>query len=194
MAAPYQPLDLNSYYARAHKIHMRTRDLGADVERGPRNLTATSEVTVDDSCFDVTASAGGWTVPQRLPCRSQTSPLGLSPDRDEIPGPASIRSRQQRLLAPPATPAGRTTRTPLSTVTESDTVAGHDLLNREKQPLELDVTGGARFARQEARRREPAVICQQPPVLRSPQFRNHRPSRPRGRRDYRNRWQRWHEQ
>ena len=39
----------------------------------------------------------------------------------------------------------------------------------------------------EARRREPAVVCQQPPVVRSTQFGGRRRSRPRGRRDYRNR-------
>ena len=39
----------------------------------------------------------------------------------------------------------------------------------------------------EARRREPAVVCQQPSVVRSPQFGDRRRSRPRGRRDYRNR-------
>ena len=39
----------------------------------------------------------------------------------------------------------------------------------------------------EARRREPAVVCQQPPVVRSTQFGDRRRSRPRGRRDYRNR-------
>ena len=39
----------------------------------------------------------------------------------------------------------------------------------------------------ETRRREPAVVCQQPSVVRSPQFGDHRRSRPRGRRDYRNR-------
>ena len=39
----------------------------------------------------------------------------------------------------------------------------------------------------EAPRREPAVVCQQPSVVRSPQFGDRRRSRPRGRRDYRNR-------
>ena len=39
----------------------------------------------------------------------------------------------------------------------------------------------------EARRREPAVVCQQPSVVRSPQLGDRRRSRPRGRRDYRNR-------
>ena len=39
----------------------------------------------------------------------------------------------------------------------------------------------------EARRREPAVVCQQPTVVRSAQFRDRQRSRPRGRRDYRNR-------
>ena len=39
----------------------------------------------------------------------------------------------------------------------------------------------------EARRRESAVVCQQPPVVRSPQFGDRRRSRPRGSRDYRNR-------
>jgi hypothetical protein len=39
----------------------------------------------------------------------------------------------------------------------------------------------------EARRREPAVVCQQPSVVRSPQFGEGRRSWPRGRRDYRNR-------
>ena len=39
----------------------------------------------------------------------------------------------------------------------------------------------------EARRREPAVVCEQPSVVRSPQFGDRRRSRPRGRRDYRNR-------
>ena len=53
--------------------------------------------------------------------------------------------------------------------------------------LEIGVTCGARFVRQEARRREPAVVCQQPSVVRSPQFGDRRRSRPRGRRDYRNR-------
>ncbi len=42
----------------------------------------------------------------------------------------------------------------------------------------------------EARRREPAVVCQQPSVVRSPQFGDRRRSRPRGRRDYREPWQR----
>ncbi len=39
----------------------------------------------------------------------------------------------------------------------------------------------------EARRREPAVVCQQPPVVGSTQFGGRRRSRPRSRRDYRNR-------
>jgi hypothetical protein len=39
----------------------------------------------------------------------------------------------------------------------------------------------------EARRREPAVVCQQPSVGRSPQLGDRRRSRPPGRRDYRNR-------
>ena len=39
----------------------------------------------------------------------------------------------------------------------------------------------------EARRREPAVVCQQPPVVGSTQLGGHRRSRPRSRRDYRNR-------
>ncbi len=42
--------------------------------------------------------------------------------------------------------------------------------------------------RREARRREPAVVCQQPFVVRRPKFRDGRRSRPRGRRDYRNQW------
>ena len=62
---------------------------------------------------------------------------------------------------------GRTTRTTLSTVAESDIVVGHDFRNREKQQLEIDVTGGVRFVPREARRREPAVVCQQPSVVRS---------------------------
>ena len=39
----------------------------------------------------------------------------------------------------------------------------------------------------EARRHEPPVVCQQPPAVRSPQLGYRRRSRPRGRRDYRNR-------
>ena len=39
----------------------------------------------------------------------------------------------------------------------------------------------------EVRRREPAVVCQQPPVVGSTQLGGHRQSRPRSRRDYRNR-------
>ncbi len=39
----------------------------------------------------------------------------------------------------------------------------------------------------EARRREPAIVSQQPSVIRSPQFGDRRRSRPRGRRNYRNR-------
>ncbi len=42
--------------------------------------------------------------------------------------------------------------------------------------------------RREARRREPAVVCQQPFVVRRPKFRHRGRSRPRGRRDYRNQW------
>ena len=41
----------------------------------------------------------------------------------------------------------------------------------------------------EVRRREPAVVCQQPPVVGSTQLGGHRQSRPRSRRDYRNRGQ-----
>ncbi len=42
--------------------------------------------------------------------------------------------------------------------------------------------------RREARGREPAVVCQQPSVVRRPKFRDRGRSRPRRRRDYRNQW------
>ena len=38
-------------------------------------------------------------------------------------------------------------RTTLSTVAESDIVVGHDFRNREKQQLEIGITGGAKFVR-----------------------------------------------
>src|SRR5947207_15215081 len=86
---------------------------------------------------------------------------------------ASIRKQaaSSRLLALPSTPSGPTTRTTLSTVAESDIIVGHDFRKpREKQKLEIGVTGGARFVVGEARGRESAVVCQQPSVLRCPQF------------------------
>src|ERR1039458_5270137 len=73
------------------------------------------------------------------------------------------------------------------TVAESDVVVGHDFRNRENQQKEIGLTGAARFVRWEVLRREPAVVCQQPPVVRSTQFGDRQSSRPRGRPDYRNR-------
>ena len=85
------------------------------------------------------------------------------------------------------TPSGRTTRTTLSTVAESNIVVGHDFRNREKQQLELGVTGGARFVRQggatpRARGRLSAAVgCTQPTSQGSPAVtatRSTRPSQP----------------
>ena len=50
----------------------------------------------------------------------------------------------------------------------------------EKQQSEIGVVGRARFVRREARRRESAVVCQQPPGAGSTQFGGRRRSRPRG--------------
>jgi hypothetical protein len=86
-------------------------------------------------------------------------------------------------------PPGRMARTTLTTVAESDIVVGHDFRNREKQQLGDRRHRGCeiRSSVRERRRREPAVVCQQPSVVRSPQFGDRRRSQPRGRRDYRNR-------
>jgi hypothetical protein len=65
-------------------------------------------------------------------------------------------------------------RTTLSTVAESDIVVGHDFRNREKQQLEIGVTGGARFVRRggatpRARGRLSAAVgCTEPTIRGSP--------------------------
>src|SRR5437764_8253026 len=69
------------------------------------------------------------------------STSGSSASSHKKPPAASVRASAD-------TPRGRTTRTPLLTVAESDIVAGHEFHNpREKPQSEIGVTGGARFVR-----------------------------------------------
>jgi hypothetical protein len=69
------------------------------------------------------------------------STSGSSASSHKKPPAATVRASAD-------TPRGRTTRTPLLTVAESDIVAGHEFHNpREKPQSEIGVTGGARFVR-----------------------------------------------
>ena len=91
------------------------------------------------------------------------------------------RTRQQRLLALPSTPSGPTTPTTLPTVADSDVVVGPRLGNRARSSRGRSASPAVRDSSVgEARRREPAVVCQQPPVGGSTQFGGRRQSRPRG--------------
>ena len=122
---------------------------------------------------------GGW-APQ--------SPLGPSPDRHQVPRPGSVRK-------PPAA----TSRASVDTLGSYDSHtsadgrgAGHRrrarLRNRTRSSRARSASSAVRDSSVgEARRRESAVVCQQPPVVGSTQFGGRRRSRPRGRRDNRNR-------
>ena len=121
---------------------------------------------------------GGW-APQ--------SPLGPSPDRYQVPGTASIRKPLAAALALRRHP--RVVRLANSLDRRG---VGRRRRARFPQPREA-ADGGRRHRRCEIRpsgRRDaasPRSSAQQPSVVRSPQFGDHRRSRPRGRRDYRNR-------
>ena len=176
----------------AHAVRARLGDRGEsniigpdeiDKLREPAKRLAAWRRLITDTVESVTVA------PAMTADGRPQSPLGPSPDRDQVPRPASIRK-------PPRSDFSRFRRhprvvrfaQPLPTVAESDIVVGHDFRNRTRSSSARSASPAVRDSSvREARRREPAVVCQQPSVVRSPQFGGRRRSRPRGRRDYRNR-------